>query len=67
MPEITKEQLEELESHSIMLGQIAAFVEDFCEDENDTTLVGVVVLLAKYHQLESDRLYHMIDEWKKNP
>lgn len=65
MPEITKERLEELESHSRMLGLIGAYVEDFCEDEDDTTLVAVLRLLANYHSLEADRLDHAI-EFHKN-
>ena len=47
-----------------MLSQISAYVEDFCNEE-DTTLVGVVRLLAEYHQLKADNLYKKLYELKR--
>lgn len=66
MPEITQERLNELESNSRMLGQIGAYVEDFCKDEEDTTLIGVLRLLSAYHSLESDAFDHAVDWHKKH-
>ena len=56
-------QLEQYKRSSIMLSQIAAYVEDFCNEE-DTTLVGVVRLLAEYHQLKADNLYEKLEKLK---
>jgi predicted glycosyltransferase involved in capsule biosynthesis len=39
-----------------MLSQIAGYVENFCGEE-DTTLMGVIKLLAEYHQLKANHLY----------
>jgi len=57
-------QLEEYKRSSIMLSQISAYVEDFCNEE-DTTLIGVVRLLAEYHQLKADNLYKKLYEMKR--
>jgi hypothetical protein len=62
--ELTNEQYEELQAQSRMLGAISCYVEDFCRDE-DTTLIGVVRLLAEYHELQSDCLYTKLEELKK--
>lgn len=56
-------QLEEYKRSSIMLSQISAYVEDFCNEE-DTTLVGVVRLLAEYHQLKAENLYQKLYKLK---
>jgi hypothetical protein len=61
---LTPEQLNSLTEQSRMLGIISCYVEDFCNDE-DTTLVGVVRLLAEYHQLKADNLYNKLEELKK--
>ena len=66
MKELTDEQFNELKSHSQMLGVIGMYVEDFCE-ENDTTLVGVMRLLAEYHSMMTIQLYNDIDERCKQP
>lgn len=66
MKELTDEQFDELKSHSQMLGVIGMYVEDFCE-ENDTTLVGVMRLLAEYHSMKTIQLYNDIDERCKQP
>ena len=47
-------EYKELLEHSRMLSRIAAYVEDFCEEEEDTTLAGVLRLLAEYHELKAD-------------
>jgi hypothetical protein len=56
MKEITEAEYKELINCMSMLNQISAYVEDFCEEE-DTTLMGVIRLLAEYHYLKSDELY----------
>lgn len=60
MKEITEAEYNELRACSQMLGTIGSHVEDFCNEE-DTTLVGVLRLLAKYHALQSDSVYHELD------
>lgn len=52
---------EELESHSRMLGRIAAFVEDFSKNEEDTTLLCVLRLLQEYHYAKAESLQPYID------
>jgi hypothetical protein len=59
--EITKEEYDELKSHSKMLGQIGMYIEDFC-NEDDSTLTGVLRLLAEYHSLKMHELYASIDK-----
>ena len=49
-------ELQRLKDNSVMLGQIAGYVADFCEDSEDTTLMGVMRLLSKCKQLEADKL-----------
>jgi hypothetical protein len=61
---LTPEQLNSLTEQSRMLGVISCYVEDFCREE-DTTLIGVVRLLAEYHQLKADNLYNKLEELKK--
>jgi hypothetical protein len=62
--EITNEEYQHLKDCHQMLGMISCYVEDFCREE-DTTLIGVVRLLAEYHQLKSDSLYERLEELKK--
>ena len=63
----TEEEIEKLKDHSQMLGRIASYTEDFCESEDDTTLVCVLRLLARYHSLESDSFFDAIrDEQKRD-
>ena len=50
---IPDKEYKELLEHSRMLGRIGAYVEDFCKEE-DTTLMGVVRILAEYHELKAD-------------
>ena len=60
MNHISEEEYNDLKSHSQMLGMIGSYVEEFCE-EDDTTLAGVVRLLAEYHSLKSKDLYMEIE------
>jgi hypothetical protein len=64
---MTTEEIEQLKAHSHMLGRIASYLEDFCESDEDTTLVCVLRLLARYHSLEADSLFDAIrDEQKRD-
>ncbi len=58
---LTREQYNELKSHSLMLSQISGYVEDFCKKEEDTTLVAVLRLLAEYHNLLSEYHYNALE------
>ena len=60
MKEIPEAEYRELRDCFTMLSQIGAYVEDFC-DENDTTLMGVLRLLAEYHHMKSNDIYHHLD------
>jgi hypothetical protein len=55
-------RIKELESHSQMLGQIAAHVEDFAYHEDMTTLDGVKLLLADYHKYKGIAERYEIEE-----
>lgn len=63
--EISEEEYKLLKSHSLMLGQIGAYLEDFCK-EDDTTLTGVINLLSEYHYIKSDLYQRDIDNLKNN-
>jgi hypothetical protein len=64
MKEISEAEYNELKACHLMLGQISIYVEDFCKEE-DTTLMGVIKLLAEYHSLKSDLLYEAFDKLKE--
>jgi len=49
------------ETHSIMLSRIAAYVEDFAETTEDSTLLCVLRLLVNYHELKQAELYRAIE------
>lgn len=51
---ISKQEYENLKSHSLMLGRIASLVEDFCEEE-ETTELGVRKILSElyFHRSEN--------------
>jgi hypothetical protein len=51
---------EQLKSNSRMLSRIASYVEDFAESEEDTTLICVLRLLARYHQIQADSMWDAI-------
>lgn len=59
---ITKEQFDELKSHSQMLGIIGGYVESFCKGDEDTTLNAVLRLLAEYYSLMSDYHYNRLED-----
>jgi hypothetical protein len=58
---MNKEQIKQLEEHSLMLGRIANLVEEFCE-EDDTTLQGVAKLLARYRDLQAKDAWDFVDQ-----
>lgn len=61
------EDIEQLKSDSRMLSRIAAYVEEFVEGEEDTTIICVMRLLAKYRQMEADCMWDAIkDEEARN-
>ena len=49
------------ENHSQMLSQIAAYVGDFAESDDDTTLVCVLRLLAVVYELKADETHRAIE------
>lgn len=59
---MTEPEIEELKSNSQMLSRIASYVEDFAESDEDTTLICVLRLLARYHSLEADSLFDAIKD-----
>lgn len=54
--------IEQFKSDSRMLSRIAAYVEDFADSDEDTTIICVLRLLARYHQMEADCLYDAIKQ-----
>jgi len=55
------------ENHSLMLSQIASYVEDFAKPEEDTTLLCVLRLLAVVYELKAGEIYRAIErEEEKN-
>lgn len=58
---MTDEQIKELEKHSIMLGQIAGYVSEFCEREDITTLEAVLLMKAEIYELRAVRLRETLD------
>jgi len=61
MTQITEAEYIELKACSQMLSQIGSYVESWCNEE-DTTLVGVLRLLAEYHTMKSNEMYEKIDD-----
>lgn len=59
------DDIAKLKSDSIMLGRIAAYVEDFCKSDEDTTLTCVLRLLAQYRSMEADVLWDAIRKWEE--
>ena len=54
------DSIEQLKSDSRMLSRIAAYVEDFADSDEDTTIICVLRLLARYHQIEADCMWNAI-------
>ena len=50
----TPEEIKRLKGHSAMLSQIAAYVHDFCDTEEYTTLDGVKRMAALLKGAEAD-------------
>ena len=46
---------------SLMLSRICAYVEDFAETTEDSTLLCVLRLLVAYHELKQAELYRAIE------
>ena len=59
---MTKEEIEALKEHSIMLGQVGAYVEEFADNEESTVLDCVKNLLRRYYQLEAERYERKVEE-----
>ncbi len=64
---IDEDNLERLEENSKMLLQIRSFIYNFCA-EDDTTVMGVLRLLAEYHDLKSEHYWSHLEhhESKQN-
>ena len=62
--EISEKEYKELKSHSQMLGMIATYVEEF-SDEDDTTLTGVIKLLADYYALKGENFMFLANQQKE--
>ena len=60
MKELTDEQFKELQYQSQMLGRIGSYVEEFCQNEEETTEVAVLRLLSEYYFLKSDEIHSLI-------
>lgn len=56
-------EYKELKACRLMLSQISLYIEDFCKEE-DTTLIGVLKLLAEYHTMKSNYMYNIIKDLK---
>jgi hypothetical protein len=61
--EISEEEYNELKRCYQMLGQIGAYLEDFC-GEDETTLEGVMKMLARYHSMRAHEIYVNLDKMK---
>ena len=58
---LTEDEINELKSHSTMLGQIAGYVSNFCEEET-TTLQAVMMLKAYWLTREAEIIYEKLDQ-----
>ena len=54
------QDLKNLEFHSMMLGQIATEVEEFC-NEFSTTLQGVQELKARYYEAQAELIRYRME------
>ena len=52
---LTEDEINDFKRDSIMLGQIAGYVSDFCEEET-TTLEAVMYLKAYWHRNEARKI-----------
>jgi len=60
------EMVEGLNKHSGMLSRICGLVSEFCEDEEDTTLMAVARLRAKYYDSMSHESWEFVEKLKTN-
>ena len=60
------DNIEQLKADSRMLSRIAACVEGFSENDEDTAIICVLRLLARYHDMESDNVYDAIELEQRN-
>lgn len=58
---MTKERIKQLEDCELMLGRIANLVQEFCE-EDETTLQGVAMLVAKYREYQARDAWDFVDD-----
>jgi hypothetical protein len=56
MNESSEKEIQQLTSHSLMLGRIAGEVSEFCTDPNCTTLSAVRLMKASLLQLQAEEL-----------
>ena len=62
---LSEEEFSILRDRSLMLGVIAGYVEEFCE-EDETPLMGVVRLLARYHEETSRNLCYVHTKMRRD-
>lgn len=60
------EMVEGLSKHSVMLSRICGLVGEFCEEEEDTTLMAVARLRAKYYDLMAHESWEFVSKLEKN-
>lgn len=60
-----KQDIKSLEYHSMMLGQIATEVEEFC-NEFSTTLEGVQELKARYYEAQAELIRNRMERQRDN-
>lgn len=60
-----KQDIKALEFHSMMLGQIATEVEEFC-NEFSTTLEGVQELKARYYEAQAELIRNRMERQRNN-
>lgn len=61
---LTEDEINDLKRHSIMLGQVAGYVSDFC-DEETTTLEAVMYLKAYWHRHEALKIEEDLNNEKQ--
>ena len=58
---LTEDEIDALKRHSLMLGQIAGYVSNFCEEET-TTLQAVMILKAYWLTREAEIIYEKLNQ-----
>ena len=59
-------QIKDLEAHSAMLGQIAGYVAEYCQDDEMTTLEAVRWVVASYKKLLAEKELDQINRIVSN-